>query len=157
LARGKPRFPTSAVLSRTGRLPLDRNFFTARDFESLVYLSSGASKRARHAIIATGRPLHEVPVGNEVPAMLRHMRHELGAGVLLVEGGPEMNAQLFRLDAVDEYFLTLGAVIVGGRRTLTAVGGDVPFTRETARRLELISAAPNDETAEVYLRYRVRR
>jgi riboflavin biosynthesis pyrimidine reductase len=157
LGRGKPRLPTSAVLSRSGALPLDRVFFTARDFDAVVYLSSGAPKRRRHAIIATGRPLHEVPTGGEIPAMLRHMRHELGAEVLLVEGGPETNAEFFRLGAVDEYFLTVGPVIVGGRETLTAVAGGEPMTRDTATRLELVSAVPNTETGEVYLRYRVRR
>jgi 5-amino-6-(5-phosphoribosylamino)uracil reductase len=89
--------------------------------------------------------------------MLRHMRHELGAEVLLVEGGPETNAEFFRLGAVDEYFLTVGPVIVGGRDTLTAVAGGGPMTRETATRLELVSAVPSTETGEVYLRYRVRR
>jgi len=157
LARGKPRLPTSAVLSRGGDLPLDRAFFTARDFDAVVYLSSAAPKRRRHAIIATGRPLHEVPERGEIPAMLRHMRRELGAGVLLVEGGPETNAEFFRLGAVDEYFLTVGPVIVGGRETLTAVAGGEPMTRDTATRLDLVSAVPNPETGEVYLRYRVRR
>ncbi len=157
MSRGKPRLPTSAVVSRSGNLPLDRVFFTARDFDAVVYLSSAAPKRARHAITATGRPLYEVPEGNEIPAMLRHMRHELGAEVLLVEGGPETNGQLFRLDAVDEFFLTLGPVVVGGRGTLTAVSGEAPATLGSVTRLELVSAVPNPETGELYLRYLVLR
>jgi riboflavin biosynthesis pyrimidine reductase len=83
------------------------------------------------------------------------MRESLGANVLLCEGGPTTNAQLFELDVVDDYFLTLGPVIVAGKDTLTAVEGKKPFTRETARRLELVSAVPNEETSEVYLHYRV--
>jgi riboflavin biosynthesis pyrimidine reductase len=154
--RGKPRSPIAAVISRSGDLPLDRLFFTARDFDAVVFLSSQAPPERRDAIIATGRPVHVVPSGSEVQAMLATMRHDLGLEVLLVEGGPDVNAQLWALDAVDEFFLTLGPVIVGGRYTLTAVGGPTHFSRETAPRLDLVSAIPNEETGEVYLRYRRR-
>jgi riboflavin biosynthesis pyrimidine reductase len=155
--RGKPRSPIAAVISRSGDLPLDRLFFTARDFDAVVFLSSQAPPERRDAIIATGRPVHVVPSGSEVEAMLATMRHDLGLEVLLVEGGPDVNAQLWALDAVDDFFLTLGPVIVGGRYTLTAVGGPTHFSRETAPRLDLVSAIPNEETGEVYLRYRRRR
>ena len=89
--------------------------------------------------------------------MLKHMRQQLHAKVLLVEGGPTLNAEMFTLGVVDEYFLTLGPVIVGGRDTLTAVEGALAFPRHDAKRLQLVSAAPNPETDEVYLRYRARR
>ena len=156
IARGKPRYPVAAVLSRSGDLPLDRIFFTARDFDAVVFLSAEAPTGRRDAVGATGRPVYTVPSGDEVEAMLRIMRADLGAEVLLVEGGPDVNAQLWQLGAVDEFFLTVGPVIVGGRHTLTAVTGSTPFTRESAPRLELISAVPNEETGEVYLRYRRR-
>jgi riboflavin biosynthesis pyrimidine reductase len=88
--------------------------------------------------------------------MLAHMRRELGAHVLLCEGGPTTNAQFFALGVVDEYFLTLGPVIVGGKDTLTAVAGDSAFSREEVKRLDLISAVTNRATSELYVRYRVR-
>ncbi len=154
--RGKPRFPTATILSRSGDLPLERVFFTARDFDGLVYLSDSAPDERRRAIEATGRPVVSVPDGAEVPAVLAHMRHSLHASVLLLEGGPTLNAQFFAVDAVDELFMTVGPVIVGGRDSLTAVEGDA-FSRETMKRLALVSAISNEETDEVYLRYRVRR
>ena len=157
LKRDKPRFPTAASLSRTGDLPLERVFFTARDFAAVVYLSDAAPRAKRDAIAATGRPVIPVPAGAEVGAMLRHMRVELGASVLLLEGGPSLNAQFFGLDAIDEFFLTIGPVVVGGRDTLTPVEGAHPFSRETMKRLTLASAVPNETTGEVYLRYRVAR
>lgn len=155
-ARGKPRFPLGATISRSGELPLDKIFFTARDFETIVYLSESTPEERRAAVAATGRRVVELPTGEEVARMLRHMRAELGVEVLLVEGGPTLNAELFVLDAVDEFFLTIGPEIVGGRDTITAVEGKVRFTRETVRRLDLVSAVPNEDTSEVYLRYRVR-
>lgn len=155
-SRGRPRFPTAAVLSRSGDLPLDAAFFTARDFDAVVYLSSAAPSRRRRAIAAGGRPVYAVPAGDEVPAMLRHMRRELGAGVLLLEGGPALNQEFFARGAVDEFFLTLAPLIVGGRDTITVVEGAAAFPRESVPRLDLLSAVPNPATGEVYLRYRVR-
>lgn len=154
LSRGKPRFPLGATISSRGDLPLGRIFFTATDFEAVVFLSSEAPGERRGAVEATGRRVIVVPAGREVAEMLRVARAELGVEVLLAEGGPTLNAQLFELDAVDEYFVTVGPVIVGGRDTLTAVEGPSAFTLETVRRLTLVSAVPNEETGEVYLRYR---
>lgn len=156
LERGKPRFPVAATISRSGNLPLERAFFTARDFDAVVYLSAEAPEPRRAAIIATGRPVVLLPAGEEVPAMLAHMRASLGAAVLLLEGGPDLNADFFALDAVDELFLTVGPRIIAGRDSLTAVEGPLPFSRETMRQLQLVSALPNEQTSEVYLHYRVR-
>jgi riboflavin biosynthesis pyrimidine reductase len=157
ISRGKPRFPIAATLSASGDLPLDRVFFTARDFEAVVYLSERAPMDRRKAIEATGRPVVVVPADGDIRAMLKHMRHELGASVLLAEGGPTINAQLFALGCVDEYFVTLGPVVVAGRDTLTAVEGHRAFGREEVKHLVLVSAVPNEQTSEVYLRYRVQR
>jgi len=156
-ARGKAGPPIGAVLSASGDLPLDRIFFTAPDFKAVVYLGASASPQRREAIAATGRPVVDLPATGEIAFMLRHMRQELGARLLLVEGGPTLNARLFELGLLDEYFLTIGPIVVGGRDALTAVEGATPFTLETAPRLRLISVATNEETEEVYLRYRVAR
>ena len=157
LKRHKPRFPTAATLSRTADLPLERAFFTAGDFDAVVYLSDDVSALKREAIIATGRPVFGLPAGREVPEMLLHMRRELGASVLLLEGGPSLNAEFFAINAIDEFFVTLGPVIVGGRETLTPVEGARAFSRETLKPLVLVSAVANETTGEVYVRYRVRR
>ena len=155
--RGRPAAPIAAVMSRSGNLPLGRPFFTARDFPAIVYLSEEMSKARRDEIAAAGRPVVALTTGDEFPGMLRHMRHELDASVLLVEGGPKINAALYAIDAIDEFFLTLGPVVVGGEDTLTAVEGKHAFTLAEVKRLELLSAYPNPETSEVYVRYRVRR
>jgi riboflavin biosynthesis pyrimidine reductase len=157
LDRGKPRFPIAAVWSRSGDLPLDKIFFTARDFDAVVYLCDTASPERRLAIEATGRPVYTLPAAADLLAMLGHMRHELGAKVLLCEGGPTTTAQFFAAHVVDEYFTTIGPEIVAGRDTLTPVEGPVTFTRDTVRHLELASVTRNHETSELYLRYRVRR
>lgn len=162
VSRGKPPSPIAAVWSRSGNLPLDRPFFTARDFPAIAYLSATIADDRWEAIVATGRPAHRLaptaPGGtSDVTALLAHMRHDLGAEVLLCEGGPTTAAQFFAEDVIDEFFMTLGPVVVAGRDTITIVEGREAFTRDTVRRFDLLSAVPNPATSEVYLRYRVRR
>ncbi len=152
---GRPRVPTAAVLSASGRLPLERAFFTASDFPAIVYLSADAPTDRRAAIEATGRPVQLVPADEPLPALLRHMREELGAALLLVEGGPALNGELFDRGLIDEYFLTLGAVLVGGSGVPAAIEGRLAPARARLRPLELISAYAHTETSELYLRYRV--
>jgi len=157
ISRGKPRFPIAATISASGDLPLDRVFFTARDFDAVVYLSRSVPAQRRKAIEATGRVVVPIPARGGIAAMLEHMRKGLGAEVLLLEGGPTTNAEMFRLGFVDEYFVTVGPVIVGGEQTLTAVEGGAPFPKARLPQLELVWAVPNAATGEVYCRYRVKR
>ena len=153
LERGKPAAPIAAVLSRSGDLPLERAFFRERDFEAVVYLSDAAPVARRQAIEATGRPVHVVPDADGVPSMVRHMHASLGAELLLVEGGPTILGQLFERDLVDEYFLTLSGVIVGGGAP-TPVEGRRISTLASIVRFDLVSAVVNQEDGEVYLRFR---
>ena len=157
LERGKSRTPVGAIITASGDVPLDNRFFTSDEFEACVYLADSAPAGRREAIEETGRTVVEVPAGDAVVAMLRHMRVEMGARLMMLEGGPTLNGECFRAGVVDELFLTLGGVVVGGQGLPTAV--EMPgfeVTRETVTRLELLSAVPNPDTDEVYLRYRVR-
>jgi len=154
-SRGKSAMPYGAVLSTSGDLPLERLFFSAQDFQSYVYLSSDAPHDRRETIEATGRPVVTVPAGDEVRSMLRHMHRELGARLVLVEGGPTLNGALLDGGLVDEVFVTIGPVLVGGREPLTLLHQRRAPSLPEARRLHLLSAHPNPETDEVYLRYRV--
>lgn len=154
-ARGQPATPTSAVLSASGDLPLERPFFTARDFEALVYLAHGAGAERHAAAAATGRRVVALPPGDPAPALLRHARHELGARLLLCEGGPSLNGALLAEGALDELFLTVGPSVVGGADALTAVVGLHTPRIADATRLSLLSASAHPDSGELYLRYRV--
>lgn len=156
-SRGKPRFPIAAVISRSGDLPYDRLFFTARDFEAVIYLTAKTPSERVEQARASGRTVHILLGDDHIREMLRHMRSELKAEVLLLEGGPTLNAEFFERDCVDELFLTIGPVVVAGEKTLTAVEGPHAFSLDEVRRLDLISSWINPETSEVYLRYRLRR
>ena len=158
VSRGKPRLPIAATLSHSGDLPLDNRFFSDSDFEAVLYLSDGAPADRAAALAAAGRPVQRVPSGGEAPSMLAHMREALGCRLLLLEGGPTLNGEFFRRGLVDELFLTVGPLVVGGDGASSAVETPGhPATHEGARRLTLLSAHQNAETSELYLRYRVAR
>jgi len=152
---GKSRHPVAAVLSESGNLPLDRLFFTARDFDAVVFVTESTPPDRRAAIEATGRRVAVLQGDGTTEAMLHWMRREFDARLLLVEGGPTLNGALFAAGLVDEYFTTIGSVVVGGNGRLTAVRSDEPPSLESATRLALVSAFLHPETSEAYLRYRV--
>jgi 2,5-diamino-6-(ribosylamino)-4(3H)-pyrimidinone 5'-phosphate reductase len=133
-----------------------RAFFTSREFPAVVYLSDSAPAERRAAIEATGRPLHLVPDDEPLPEVLRHMREELRASLVLVEGGPSLNGAFFDRGLIDEYFLTLGSVLVGGSGVSAAIEGRQAPSRERLRSLDLVSAYADTSTSELYMRYRLR-
>jgi len=155
IAAGKPANPLGTVVTSSGDLPLDRAFFTARDFEAMVFASEKAGDERLEALRATGRPLVVMPSDAGTAWVLRHVRQELGASLLLVEGGPSLNGELFDGGLIDELFLTVGSVVVGGDGTKTAVQSERAPDLDALTHLDLVSAAVNAATSEVYLRYRV--
>lgn len=154
-ARGKPPLPIGAVLTGSGHLDTARLFFTATDFDGVVFVLETTPPAQREALERTGRKVVELPPQETIRALLRYLRLVMGCEVLLVEGGPTLNGQFFAHRAVDEYFVTVGPVIVGGTDRPTPVRTPRPFDRRSAPRLHLLSAVPNPETGEVYCRYRV--
>jgi 2,5-diamino-6-(ribosylamino)-4(3H)-pyrimidinone 5'-phosphate reductase len=154
-ARGKSEAPIAAVMSGSANLPLDTLFFTGTDFQSVVYVGVEAPQDRIDAIRTTGRDVIQLPASDSVSWMLRHMRTELGAKYVLLEGGPTINGQFLDSGFVDEYFLTIGPCIVGGNGTLTSFYTSHDPARDAVTQLNLISAIPNPTTSEIYLRYRI--
>ena len=76
--RGMTASPIAAVLTRSGNLPPERRFFTDDSFEATIYLSSAAPGGTRERLAALGRPVVEVPEGDEVQAALQHMKDRAG-------------------------------------------------------------------------------
>ncbi len=152
--RGMTPSPIAAVLTRSGDLPPHRRFFTDPSFEAVIYLSSAAPPAVRENLEARGRPLLIVPQGDEAPAALAHMRSQLGARRVLVEGGAALNGDLIRQHLVDEFFLTLAPTIIGGDPAHPAVQWPGQPAKSTLRHLQLAHAEPAS-TGELFLRYRL--
>lgn len=154
-ARGLPRSPLGVIVTASGAVPLDASFFTSRDFEAVVFVLESTPGDRREALAATGREVVVLPDEGTATELLGVLRKRFGVRLLLCEGGALLNGALFDAGAVDEYFVTVGALIVGGDVALTPVRGNRAPSFSQVRPLTLLSAIPNPDTNEVYLRYRV--
>lgn len=62
--------------------------------------------------------------------------YDLGVKTLMVEGGGELNYSLIKDNLVDEIYIIIGNLIIGGRNAPTPVGGE-GFTQAQARKSTL--------------------
>lgn len=152
--RGMTPSPIAAVLTRSGELPAERRFFTDDGFEAVIYLSSAAPPGARARLEALGRPVVEVPEGDEARAAFRHMQELLGARRVLVEGGAALNGAIIQAGLCDEFFLTVAPKIVGGPEQLPAVRWTDAAGRNSLQTLALVHQHADAESGELFLRYR---
>ena len=155
IARGLGRTPLGVILTRSGDLPLDTPFFTSDAFEALVFATDATAEGALGRLRDTPRPVEVVPEADAPAAMLRSLREQHGVRWLLCEGGARLNGCLFDAGLVDECFITVAPRVVGGDVTLTPVRGPRLASFAETWPLRLVSAVPNPDTDEVYLRYRV--
>jgi riboflavin biosynthesis pyrimidine reductase len=145
-ATWQPRSPGRVVVSRSGDLPWGSAF-----------LSPDAGKRfvvrpdeARYPLPQGVTPIDVGSGDADLSGALTRLLEVGGIRTLLVEGGGELNAELLRLDLVDELFLTIAPKIKLGRDTPTYAGGE-PLPREDMRRFRLIEEHRLGD--EVFLRY----
>lgn len=154
-ARGLSPAPLGVVVTNSGDLPLDDDFFTSDSFDAVVFATDATDPARLDALRGTSRPIEVLPNAHAVEEMLRVLRTKYGVRWLLCEGGGQLNGHLFDAGLVDELFLTVAPRIVGGDVALTPVRGARAPSFEATWPLSLVSAVPNPATGEVYLRYRV--
>lgn len=134
--------PVVATITRSGNMPVDAPLFDDPEL---------------HVVVFGGRPPDFAGVNAQVTcheaveprAVARALREEFGVRALLLEGGPALNAPFFAEELVDELFLTLAPVLVGGDPPFPIIADALP----TRQQLHLISALTGDD--HLFLRYRV--
>jgi riboflavin biosynthesis pyrimidine reductase len=138
-------------VSRSLDLDLGAPVFTEASAAPLVLTSADADPE-RQAAVAV---MAEVVVAGETGVEPGRALTELalrGAGIVLCEGGPSLNAQLIAEGVVDEMCLTVAPVLVAGTSKRIAQGrqvADVPQDYDLAHVLE--------EDGVLFLRYLARR
>lgn len=110
-AEGRAPQPLAVVISRSGRVPYDIPLFADRRARIALYVPPEAEVPGTAAEIVR----HAHPGASDgLPAVLRSLRRDHGVGSLLCEGGPALFSAMLADDLVDELFLTVAAVVVGG-------------------------------------------
>ncbi len=140
---GKPLQPIHMVVSGSGRIDPQMRFFRQPVPRWLLTTSAGAE-------FWRGRVEFERILVGDLAGVLG----EMGVGTrMAVLGGGELVASLVALDLIDEFWLTVCPLILGGVSP-TPVGGD-GFMASLAPRLELSEVLTVEN--EVFLHYRRQR
>ncbi|MBD2385464.1 RibD family protein [Cylindrospermum sp. FACHB-282] len=151
--QGKPNQPVHIVISHSGHLNPDINFFKQPVRHWLLTTTAGA-------IFWQGRPefeqilVFETPTGKiDILAALQHLAI-LHITRLTVLGGGQLVASMVESDLIDEFWFTICPLILGSATAPTPVEGQ-GFLSHLAPRLQLLEVHTVEE--EVFLHYRRQR
>lgn len=149
-ARGLAPAPRLVIVS--GRLALDPagRVFSSPDARPLVVTHGHAPQDRVQALSAVADVLQLGDDEVDLAALVEHLG-DLGLGRILCEGGPTLNGSLLAADLVEELFLTVAPVLVGGPAS-RIVAGSAPAP---ARSLALVEL--REHGGELLLRYRRQR
>jgi riboflavin biosynthesis pyrimidine reductase len=126
-AQGRPPLPRLAVVSASLRLDPAARFFTEALPDQLpivltttAALADAADRAEELAEVAVVHTAGETTV--DWGEALRLLHADVGAGVVLAEGGPTVIGQLVTADLLDELCLTVSPLVVGGEAPRIVAG-----------------------------------
>ncbi len=144
--------PWNVVVSRRLGLPFDADFFTEPAIRPLLLAPASALAARRGALPAEAEGWDGT--GGDLPvAWILAQLERRGVERLLVEAGGDLLFQFLAAGAIDEMFVTVCPLVVGGRAPSLADGAG--FDLAGAPRLRQLGA--ETEGDEVFLHYEVRR
>lgn len=150
VSEGRAPEPLAVVVTARLDLPADLPLLQDSRCHVVVCTSSDTELPDCPARVEYLRP--DAPSGQrfQLRPLLERLRAEHDVRAVLCEGGPLLNAQLLREDLVDELFLSVSPMLVGGADAPTIVTGEA---LEEPARLSLVGALEHE--GELFLRYRV--
>ncbi|MGH2585404.1 MAG: RibD family protein [Dehalococcoidia bacterium] len=148
-------FPLGALITTHADFALTGDYFDGSGVEAVIFGTGISPERTREIEALGPRVVHIAPGEEGFRPALEYLYRERDVRLLLVEGGPTLNDVLLRHNLIDEFFVTRSPTLVGGRDTLTILEGPEPFSRASVPRTTLLTVIANDETSELYLRYRL--
>ena len=139
------------------KVPLTLNMFNVNAAPTIVLTSSGAPRDKINYLVRKGVKVNTLnSVNNEVDLEVGlHKLYKEGIRSILVEGGGELIWSLFKHDLVDEFRVTISPYIVGGRNSVTPVGGRGFTSVGEWIKLRLINYLMCECGQEIHLIYRV--
>jgi riboflavin biosynthesis pyrimidine reductase len=146
---GQPRATPmwNVVVTRSLDVPLHPEFLAEPRIRPL-FLTRAAAVPPDFPADVEGYPGDDLPVPWIVDVLRRR-----GVDNLLVEAGGDLIYQFLAADALDELYVTLCPLVIGG--DTPSLAGGPGFTHANMRRLQLLAAEQVGD--ELFLRYAVRR
>lgn len=137
LELGKTKNPFKvAIVSDISELKPIGDFFQRGDTKKIIFTTEKSPKSKINEL----KNYCEIYVYGKQKVDLKQALsklYELGVKSLMVEGGGELNFSLFKENLVDEIYLKIGNLVIGGRSSPTFCDGE-GFTQETAKKVKLI-------------------
>ncbi|WP_407886646.1 RibD family protein [Scytonema sp. NUACC26] len=150
---GKPPQPIQIVITHSARINPEIRFFRQKISRWLLTTSPGSlgwqNSSGFEKILVFEKPTGEI----DLEAGLKHLR-TVGIKRLAVLGGGELVSSMLTMDLIDEFWLTICPLIVGGAAAPTPVQGD-GFLPELAPSLQLLEVRTIEQ--EVFLHYFLKR
>jgi 5-amino-6-(5-phosphoribosylamino)uracil reductase len=150
---GKPPQPIHIVISQSGRLNPEIRFFQQSIRRWLLTTSPGALswEKSDRAFFEETLVFDNSEGKINLELALQHLM-SLGIQRLAVLGGGQLVASMMELDLIDEIWLTICPLILGGSLAPTPVAGG-GFLPNLAPRLQLLACRTVEQ--EVFLHYRL--
>lgn len=120
---GKPPDPIKVgIISNADNLKIKGDFFNKGKTQKIIFATTQTSKRKIEEIKKKAKVFI---LGKEKVNLKKAMEilYKLGVKKLMVEGGGELIFSLLKDNLVDEINLKIGNLIIGGRNSVTFVGG----------------------------------
>ncbi len=151
--QGKPPQPVQIVCSGSGKINPNLRFFKQSVPRWLLTTEIGEKKVREEQIISFERILIAEMFKEKINWINTLQQFsELGLQKLAVVGGGQLVGSLIECDCIDEVWLTVCPLILGGVHAPTPVEGN-GFLADVAPRLELLEVKPVEQ--EVFLHYRL--
>lgn len=153
--RSQPLQPINIVVSASGKIDPHLRFFDQPVPRWLLTTNIGAriwQGKTQFERIFCFNSTHEPNSGKHWSEFLAKF-HQLGIEKLAILGGGKLVASLFAADLIDELWLTVCPLILGGSNAPTPVSG-IGFPQSQGRKLNLLEVKQIDQ--EVFLHYSVR-
>ncbi|MEM2226676.1 MAG: 2,5-diamino-6-(ribosylamino)-4(3H)-pyrimidinone 5'-phosphate reductase [Candidatus Bathyarchaeia archaeon] len=149
------RNPMRIVFDSMARTPLGAHVVDVEEAETIIFVSRSAPRERVKALEAKGVKVLECGSDRVDVSRALGIISEMGLRRVLVEGGGRMRWSFFKEGVVDELFLYVTPMIIGGSNAPTLVDGEGFMDSKEAIRLKLASFEVVDGT--LVLRYFVER
>lgn len=154
LSRGLSEYAVRVIASGSGSAHPRAEIFQHRFSPIVILTSRRAAPRRLERLRQVADEVHVCGTDQiNWPRALRWLRRRWGVKRLLCEGGGELNGCLFDAGVVDEVFVTICPLLLGGRAAPTLADGQGATILKAAVRLELMARRRVGD--ELFLRYRV--
>ncbi len=143
-AAGRGPHPVRVVVDSHARIPLDASVLHRGEGRRVIAVSE-AAPAGKRAALEEHASVVVAGAGRVDLALLLERLHDLGVRRLMVEGGGTLIAALVTAGLVDELYVYVGNIIIGGRTAPTLADGDGLSAAGPFVRLRLASVVPCEE------------